>query len=95
VAKADSALYVPSTAVHTAGGQSTVTVMQGGKQVARTVQTGITGDQGVEIKSGLTAGEQVVLTTSSSSSGSGSSSGFPGGGPGAGLGGAVGGGGRP
>jgi macrolide-specific efflux system membrane fusion protein len=66
--------------------------MDNGKQVAKTVQTGITGDQGVEIKSGLAAGERVVLT----SSGTGGS-GFPTGGfPGLGGGGArVGGGGRP
>lgn len=97
-ASAENVLYVPAAAVRTAGGQSTVTVQQGGKQVAKQVQIGVSGDQGTEIKSGLNEGDEVVITTTTSSSGtSGSSGGFPGGGgiggaPGGGIGG---GGGRP
>ena len=78
VSRAEDVLYVPSAAVSTAGGQSTVTVLENGKPVVRTVTTGITGDSGVEIKSGLEEGDQVQLTISgSTTSGNG---GFPGGG---------------
>lgn len=73
-AKADDALYVPSTAVKTAGGGHTVTVLANGKQRTQTVQVGVTGDDSTQITSGLHAGEQVVLPTQSSGS-----SGFPGG----------------
>ncbi|GLY81960.1 efflux RND transporter periplasmic adaptor subunit [Actinoallomurus iriomotensis] len=94
-ASAENVLYVPAAAVRTAGGQSTVTVRQGGKQVAEQVQTGVSGDQGTEIKSGLNEGDEVVITTTTGSGDSGSSGGFPGGGSG-GIGGAGGGGGgRP
>jgi macrolide-specific efflux system membrane fusion protein len=87
--KAENVLYVPSNAVRTAGGRSTVTVVdKNGAQVTRTVTTGLSGDQGTEIKSGLTAGESVVINTTTSSTGS--QNGFPGGGPGGGLGGGIG-----
>jgi multidrug efflux pump subunit AcrA (membrane-fusion protein) len=101
VSKADDVLYVPAAAVRTAGGQSIVTVMQNGRQVTTMVQTGIRGEQGTEIKSGLREGQQVVLTSSAGSGGTGfPGGGFPGGGiPGGGLGGGAGGaipgGGRP
>ncbi|WP_329255579.1 HlyD family efflux transporter periplasmic adaptor subunit [Actinoallomurus sp. NBC_01490] len=96
-ASAENVLYVPAAAVKTAGGQSTVTVQQGGKQVVEQVRIGVSGDQGTEIKSGLNEGDEVVITTTSSSGGSGSSGGFPGGGGGGigGPGGGIGGGGRP
>jgi macrolide-specific efflux system membrane fusion protein len=89
VAKADNVLYVPSAAVRTAGGQSTVTVMRNGKQVTQPVQVGIKGDQGTEITSGVTAGERVVMTSSGAGGGGFPTGGFPG------LGGARLGGGRP
>jgi macrolide-specific efflux system membrane fusion protein len=74
-ARATNVLYVPSAAVRTAGGQSTVTVLSGGKQITRVVQTGAQGDQGTEIKSGLNEGDQVVIvTTTGTGTGSG---GFP------------------
>ncbi|HEY7489315.1 MAG TPA: biotin/lipoyl-binding protein [Streptosporangiaceae bacterium] len=80
VSKADNVLYVPTAAVRTAGGQSTVTVMRNGKQVVKTVQVGIQGDQGTEIKSGLNPGDRVVLSTSSTGTGNGfPAGGFPGG----------------
>lgn len=79
VSRAEDVLYVPSAAVSTAGGQSTVTVLENGKPVVRTVTTGITGDSGVEIKSGLEEGDQVQLTAISGSTTSGNG-GFPGGG---------------
>ncbi|MFB9839574.1 efflux RND transporter periplasmic adaptor subunit [Actinoallomurus acaciae] len=97
-ASAKNVLYVPAAAVRTAGGQSTVTVQQGGRQVAEQVQIGVSGDQGTEIKSGLSEGDVVVITTTTGSGDSGSSGGFPGGGGGGlggGPGGGIGGGGRP
>lgn len=96
VAKAEDVLYVPSAAVRTAGGQSTVTVVRNGEQSSVTVEIGVKGDQGTEIKSGLEEGDQVVVTSTSGSGTSGTTGrqGFPGGGgPGMG-GGAPGGGGR-
>ncbi|MGW5410737.1 efflux RND transporter periplasmic adaptor subunit [Actinomadura geliboluensis] len=97
VAKAEDVLYVPSAAVRTAGGQSMVTVVRDGVQSTLTVETGVKGDQGTEIKSGLEEGDQVVVTSSTSGSGTSGTTGrqgFPGGGPGMGGGGGPGGGGR-
>jgi membrane fusion protein, macrolide-specific efflux system len=96
-ASADDVLYVPTAAVKTAGGQSTVTVVRDGKQSTVTVETGVKGDQGTEITSGLNEGDQVVVTsTSTGSSGTTQRGGLPGGGAGPGGfgGGAPGGGGR-
>ncbi|WP_149259821.1 efflux RND transporter periplasmic adaptor subunit [Actinomadura sp. K4S16] len=90
VARAEDVLHVPSAAVRTAGGQSTVTVVRNGRQIPTTVETGVKGDQGTEIKSGLNEGDQVAVT-STSGSGNTSERGFPGGGGGPGLGGAPGG----
>ncbi|MFD0852237.1 efflux RND transporter periplasmic adaptor subunit, partial [Actinomadura adrarensis] len=69
VGQAENVLYVPSAAVRTAGGRSTVTVVQNGAQVTKVVQTGLSGDQGTEIKSGLTEGESVVITTTTGTGG--------------------------
>ncbi|GAA2726910.1 efflux RND transporter periplasmic adaptor subunit [Actinocorallia aurantiaca] len=85
VSEASDVLYVPAAAVSTAGGQSTVTVLENGKPVVRTVTTGITGTIGIEIKSGLEEGDQVRLATSTSTSGTGGN--MPGGGLGGGFGG--------
>jgi macrolide-specific efflux system membrane fusion protein len=60
--KAD-ALYVPAAAITTANGTSTVKVIKNGKTTAVTVKTGIVGDDGTEITSGLTAGETIVIGT--------------------------------
>jgi membrane fusion protein, macrolide-specific efflux system len=87
---AQNVLYVSTAAVRTAGGQSTVTVQQGGTQVVKRVQIGVQGDQGTEIKSGLNEGDQVVITTATG--GSGSTQTRPGGGIGGGGGGIGGGG---
>ncbi|MFC4535202.1 efflux RND transporter periplasmic adaptor subunit [Sphaerisporangium dianthi] len=78
VAKADDALTVPSSAVRTAGGQNTVTVLSGGKQVTKTVEVGVKGDTLTEIKSGLAEGDQVVRTSAGGTGGL--QGGFPGGG---------------
>jgi macrolide-specific efflux system membrane fusion protein len=92
-ARANNVLAVPSAAVQTAGGQSTVTVLSQGRQVATPVQVGLEGDQTTEIVSGLSEGQQVVISSTTASTGGG----FPGGGfPGGGIGGGgIGGGGGP
>lgn len=92
-AQAADALIVPPAAVRTAGGRSTVTVMQNGKQVPMLVQVGIQGDQGTQVTSGLNEGDQVLIPTTGTTGGSGFPSGrFPGGlggGGGGGGGGAI------
>lgn len=79
----DNVLSVPSSAITKTGPVSTVTVRKDGKDVVTTVQTGLVGDNGTEITSGLAEGDQVVI---SSSTGTGATFTFPGGGLGGGLG---------
>jgi membrane fusion protein, macrolide-specific efflux system len=90
-ASAQNVLFVPTAAVRTAGngnGRGTVTVMSGGKQVTKIVQTGVQGAQGTEIKSGLNEGDQVLVATTGGGTGGGFPTGrFPGGGGGIGGGG--------
>ncbi|MEV6239254.1 HlyD family efflux transporter periplasmic adaptor subunit [Lentzea sp. NPDC051838] len=61
VAGATNVLAVPAAAVQTVNGASSVAVMENGAETRKTVEIGVRGDQYVEIKSGLTAGEEVVL----------------------------------
>ncbi|GAA3809256.1 HlyD family efflux transporter periplasmic adaptor subunit [Sphaerisporangium flaviroseum] len=92
VSKADNVLTVASSAITTAGGQNTVTVLENQKQVTRRVEIGIKGDSTTEIKSGLNEGDQVVRATTGTSVNP--QGGFPGGGfPGGGGGIRIGGGG--
>lgn len=76
----DNVLQVPVRAVTTNNGTSTVEVAvdgtADGKTETRTVKTGLTSGGNIEIKSGLKAGEVVVIT---------GVRGFPGGGAGGGL----------
>lgn len=72
VAQASNVLTVSPTAVTTAGGQSTVTVLRNGKQVRTVVRLGIKGDSAYQVTSGVSQGETLVLpsvTTSSSGNG--------------------------
>jgi macrolide-specific efflux system membrane fusion protein len=55
------AIQVPTLAVTTTNGVSTVTVLANGKEEKRTVTTGLTSGTMVQITSGLRAGETVVL----------------------------------
>lgn len=90
VAEAQNALSVPAAAVTTAGGTNIVTVQENGQNVPRQVQVGIRGESTVQITSGLTEGENVVLTgastgttgTGRTGTGTGGTGGFPGGGTG-------------
>lgn len=86
VEQVSNAVTVPSEAINS-GPTKTVTVSEDGKEVTKTVKTGLVGDETTEIVSGLKAGETVILpeATVTAASGSGgekseSSSGFPGGG---------------
>ncbi|MFJ1564506.1 efflux RND transporter periplasmic adaptor subunit [Streptomyces erythrochromogenes] len=78
VSEVKDALYVPSAAVTSAGGQTTVTVLENGKPVVKAVTVGIAGSSGTEIKSGLKEGEQVRITVATGTGGSGAQ--VPGGG---------------
>jgi HlyD family secretion protein len=80
--KAD-VLYVPSSAITKVGNLSTVVVRKDGGDTTTRVETGLVGDNGTEITSGLSEGDAVVLSTSSDSGGGFT---FPGGGLGRGLG---------
>lgn len=60
VGEAENVLTVPTSAIRTAGGQSTVTVIENGSRVVRRVEVGLRGDSTTEIRSGLLEGELVV-----------------------------------
>jgi RND family efflux transporter MFP subunit len=75
--EATGVLWAPTAAITTAGGQSTVTVRKDGKDTTVQVTTGLAGDTGTEITSGLAEGDQLVVSTTSGGS---SGFGFPGGG---------------
>ncbi len=80
-------LTVPSAAVTTTGGRSTVTVTAGTAEETRTIEVGLVGDSTTEVLSGLKAGEVVVLPEAG---GLPAGFSFPGGGLSGGLGGGVG-----
>ncbi len=61
-ASRDGVVAVPSAAISTTGGQSTVTVRNGNKDEIRSVETGFKGAGTTEIASGLNDGDQVVMS---------------------------------
>ncbi|HEY4408358.1 MAG TPA: biotin/lipoyl-binding protein [Acidimicrobiia bacterium] len=61
-ASKDNVVSVPSAAISSTGGQSTVTVRVNGKDEVQNVQTGLKGDGTTEIVSGLNDGDQVVMS---------------------------------
>ncbi|HWO66983.1 MAG TPA: HlyD family efflux transporter periplasmic adaptor subunit, partial [Umezawaea sp.] len=97
VASATGVLAVPSAALSTIGAANTVTVLENGAESRKSVEVGVRGDQYVQITSGLTENEQVVLpqvatgTQQQGGNRTGTGTGFPGTGTGVG-GGRVGGG---
>jgi macrolide-specific efflux system membrane fusion protein len=98
VAEAREVLRVPTAAVRAAGNGHVVTVVSDGTNQVRQVEVGVEGDSFTEIKSGITAGEQVMIVTDTSTGNTGNFPGggfFPGGGGGFGGGGPGGGGGPP
>jgi macrolide-specific efflux system membrane fusion protein len=69
---ASDVLVVPNSAVKSQGGTSYVQILTNGQPVDQTVEVGISNDSYTQITSGLSAGEQVVtqtISTSSSTSG--------------------------
>jgi macrolide-specific efflux system membrane fusion protein len=60
VKQLNNVVQVPTAAISYSGGQSTVTVVQNGKHVTRTVSTGESASGETQITSGLTADEKVV-----------------------------------
>ncbi|MDO8309771.1 MAG: HlyD family efflux transporter periplasmic adaptor subunit [Actinomycetota bacterium] len=87
VDEATGVLWAPSAAITTAGGVSTVTVRTDGVDTVVPVTTGLAGDSGTQITSGVSEGDQLVVATADSGGGF---TGFPGGGPPVGLGGGAG-----
>jgi RND family efflux transporter MFP subunit len=61
VREVPAALSVPSSAIVTSGRDSTVWVLAGGKAVRRVVRLGAQGDAMVQVVSGLTEGDRVVV----------------------------------
>ena len=91
LAKRDNVITLPTSAVSTTDTSESVTVKpKSGAETTRTIAIGLRGDNAVEITSGLSVGDQVVIT-STASTGTGTAGGF--GGLGGGLGGLGGGGG--
>jgi macrolide-specific efflux system membrane fusion protein len=90
VAEAENALSVPAAAVQAVGSTNVVTVQENGQNVTRQVQVGLRGESTVQITSGLTEGENVVLTataqpgTTGGTGRAGGTGGFTGGFPGGG-----------
>ncbi len=67
--KAD-VLVVPTGAVQTQNGTSTVRVQRGGKEIQVEVKTGLVGDTQTEITSGLKEGDVVITGTTTTGTGS-------------------------
>jgi multidrug efflux pump subunit AcrA (membrane-fusion protein) len=68
-----SGVNLPNSAVTTTGSLARVNVLRGGKVVPTTVAVGLVGDSRTQIVSGLSAGDQVQVTTTLPSLGSASS----------------------
>jgi multidrug efflux pump subunit AcrA (membrane-fusion protein) len=77
-AQANNVLMVPTQAIISQGGQTTIQVMVNGVAESRDVQTGISNSQYTEIISGLNEGDEVLVSLTNSNSGQ--STRIPGGG---------------
>jgi HlyD family secretion protein len=64
-------LTLPASAIKTTNGSSTVTILDGGRQVAWDVQTGATDGTRIQIVAGLDEGTEVVLSRRSAAGGTG------------------------
>ncbi len=81
-ASVEEATIVPSVAVTTSGGRSSVTVVSDDVQAVTPVELGVIGADFTQVLSGVDAGQQVVLTSATSTDDSTADSlqgGFPGG----------------
>jgi multidrug efflux pump subunit AcrA (membrane-fusion protein) len=77
VEQVKNALTVPTEAISQAAGGKTVTVEEEGKEVTKTVTTGLAGDETTEVVSGVKTGQTLVLpeaTVAAASEGSGGGS---------------------
>ncbi len=77
VEQVKNTLTVPSEAISQAAGGKTVTVEEDGKEVTKTVTTGLVGDETTEVMSGVKAGQTLILpeaTVAAASESSGGSS---------------------
>ena len=63
----DNVLLIPSSAIQRQGTQNVVRLMKGKKEQTVTVETGLTSDTQTEILSGLSEGDEVVISTITSS----------------------------
>lgn len=62
VERRENVLLVPTRAVRTQGNQKTVTVLYKGQSIPVPVTVGLSGDQSIEIVSGLREGDEVVIS---------------------------------
>ena len=62
-AEAADVLFAPTAAITTSGGTSTVTVRVNGVDTTVAVTTGLAGDTGTEITGGVSAGDELVVST--------------------------------
>lgn len=67
----DDVLLVPTSAVQSQNGQVTVRVMKNGVVTQVPVETGLTSDSQIEITSGLSEGDNVVTSTTTTTNGQG------------------------
>jgi macrolide-specific efflux system membrane fusion protein len=74
-AQADNAIRVPASALRTNGTRHLVTVVVNGAAEVRAVEIGVEGNSFVEVTSGLTVGEQVVIVTATSTATTGTTGG--------------------
>jgi multidrug efflux pump subunit AcrA (membrane-fusion protein) len=82
VKQRDNVLTVPTVAIATTNGKTTVAKLVNGKAVTTEITVGITSGATTEVTKGLSAGDQVVITTAARASGTssrGSGTGQPGG----------------
>lgn len=88
IAMKDNVLFVPPQAVQTIDNQTIIRVVKGGQIQQVPVEAGISGDQGTEITSGLSEGDEVIVGTTGTGNQQGGTSpfgGFGGGGFGGGA----------
>ena len=88
VEHADGVVFLPAAAVTARGNTATVNVQTGAKTsdtTAKQITIGLCGDQSIEIKTGLNAGDKVVVVRQASATGVGTTGGRGGAGPGGGV----------
>jgi macrolide-specific efflux system membrane fusion protein len=82
IAQQAQGVTLPNSAVTGSGSLSTVSVLKNGKSVSTPIVVGLRGDSRTQIVSGVSAGTQVVVTTTLPALGTGSSTGSAAGGTG-------------